>query len=70
MSLSYLFGATVMVESVFDFPGLGLYLANALLNLDFAAIMGTGLLISMIVILVNLLVDMLYLVMDPRIRYE
>ncbi len=70
MSLSYLFGATVMVEAVFDYPGLGLYLAKALLDLDFAAIMGTSLLISIIVIIVNFLVDLTYLVMDPRIRYE
>jgi len=69
MSLSYLFGATVVVESVFDYSGLGLYLAKALLNLDFAAIIGTTLLISMIVILVNLFVDFVYLFLDPRIRY-
>jgi len=70
MSLSYLFGATVIVESVFDYPGLGLYLAKALVNLDFAAIVGSSLLISMIVIIVNFLVDLAYLVLDPRIRYE
>jgi len=69
MSLSYLFGATVVVESVFDYSGLGLYLAKALLNLDFAAIVGTTLLISMIVIVVNLIVDFVYLFLDPRIRY-
>lgn len=69
MSLSYLFGATVIVESVFDYSGLGYYLAKALLNLDFSAIIGTTLLISMIVIVVNVLVDLVYLFLDPRIKY-
>jgi peptide/nickel transport system permease protein len=70
MSVSYLFGATVIVESVFDYPGLGLYLAKALLNLDFSAIMGTTLLIAMIVVVVNTLVDLVYMVLDARIRYK
>jgi len=69
MSLSYLFGATVIVESVFDYSGLGNYLAKSLMNLDFSAIIGTTLLISMIVIVVNVLVDFVYLFLDPRIRY-
>lgn len=69
MGLSVMFGTTVVVESVFDYPGLGLYLAKAILDLDFQAIIGTTLLISIIIVVVNLLVDFAYLFLDPRIRY-
>jgi peptide/nickel transport system permease protein len=69
MGLSVLFGATVVVETVFDYPGVGLYLSKAVLNLDFSAIIGSTLLISIIVIIMNFLVDLVYLFLDPRVRY-
>jgi len=69
MGMSVLFGATVVVETVFDYPGVGLYLSKAVLNLDFSAIIGSTLLISILVIIMNFLVDLVYLFLDPRIRY-
>jgi peptide/nickel transport system permease protein len=60
---------TVIIESVFDWPGLGLYVVDALLSVDLPAIMGSTILIGVIYVLVNLVMDISYLLVDPRIRY-
>jgi peptide/nickel transport system permease protein len=62
-----LLAGSVLVEVVFSWPGIGLYAVNAISNLDFAAIMGVTLLISITYVIVNLLVDVAYLLLDPRI---
>jgi len=64
-----LFGGNVLVESVFAWPGIGLYLVQSIQWLDYAAVMGTTLLIATIFVLVNLLVDLSYAYLDPRIHY-
>ncbi len=64
-----LFGGNVLVESVFSWPGIGLYLVQSIQWLDYAAVMGTTLLIATMFVLVNLLVDLSYAYLDPRIHY-
>jgi len=64
-----LLGGAVLVEALFNWPGLGLYTVRAISRLDYPAIMGASLLITVIFILINLLVDLLYGILDPRIRY-
>ncbi len=63
-----LLSGTVLVESVFAWPGLGTYAYNAAANLDLAGIMGVGLVVGVIYLLINLVVDLLYGVLDPRVR--
>ncbi len=58
----------VLTETVFGLPGLGRYIVNALLNLDYPAIMGGTLFIALIYSLVNLSVDLIYAMLDPRMR--
>jgi peptide/nickel transport system permease protein len=70
LSLGWLMGGTVLVESIFDWPGVGLYAVNAALTLDFMPIMGIALIYGVIFSLLNLLVDVLYAFIDPRIRYD
>ncbi len=65
-----LFAYTVIIEKVFDFPGIGLYVANAVLLLDFPAIIGGMLFLAIIVIATNLVIDLIYLAIDPRIKYR
>ena len=65
----FLLGGSVLVETVFDWPGIGLYATKSVLSLDFQPIMGVTLLIGITFVLVNLVVDVLYGVFDPRIRY-
>ncbi|HEV2038211.1 MAG TPA: ABC transporter permease, partial [Candidatus Eremiobacteraceae bacterium] len=65
----FLLGGSVLVETVFDWPGIGLYATKSVLSLDFQPIMGVTLLIGITFVLVNLVIDVLYGVFDPRIRY-
>jgi peptide/nickel transport system permease protein len=62
-------GGTFIVESLFSWPGLGRYGASAILQLDFPAIMGTTIMYTFIFALANLIVDIFYAYLDPRIRY-
>lgn len=64
-----LLSGAFLVEAVFNWPGLGLYTVRAITRLDYPAVMGTSLLITVTFVLINLLVDLLYGVLDPRIRY-
>ena len=66
---SGLLGGVFLVELIFDWPGVGLYSVNAITAFDYSAIMGTSLLLTLTFVLVNLGVDLLYAVIDPRIRY-
>ncbi|MAR19224.1 MAG: D-Ala-D-Ala transporter [Rhodobacteraceae bacterium] len=61
-----LLAGTVVVEAVFDWPGLGLYAVQSIMNSDYNAIMGFTLITGTMFILINLLVDVLQGVMDPR----
>lgn len=64
-----LLGGTVIVEVVFGWPGIGRYAVGAIDAFDFPAIMSVTVVIAMIFLVVNLLVDMLYVWLDPRIKY-
>ncbi|HVN84718.1 MAG TPA: ABC transporter permease [Candidatus Binatia bacterium] len=64
-----LMGGVVLTETVFNWPGLGRLAVEAVFNLDIPVIMGTVQLSALIVVVVNTLVDVLYLAIDPRIRY-
>ena len=65
-----LLAGTVVVETVFSFPGVGRYLIQAVNNRDFPAVQSGVLFVSLTFVAVNFLVDALYSLIDPRIRYE
>lgn len=69
LQVGFLLAGNVLTEVVFNWPGIGLYAVNAIRYLDYAAIMGVTLVISVIYVSVNLLVDIVYVVLDPRISY-
>lgn len=62
-------GGTFIIETIFSWQGLGRYGASAIINLDFPAIMGVTLIYAVIFAVANLVVDILYAYLDPRIRY-
>ncbi|RLE55796.1 MAG: ABC transporter permease [Thermoprotei archaeon] len=70
--LGLLFGSllcgAVITETVFSWPGLGTYTVAAISNIDYPAIMGVTLIIGLVYVTVNLIVDILYAIIDPRIR--
>jgi peptide/nickel transport system permease protein len=67
-SYGNLLAGTVLTEAIFAWPGIGQYAYRASTSLDFPAIMGVSLLIALIFISINLIVDVLYFVVDPRLR--
>ncbi|TEA79023.1 ABC transporter permease [Allopusillimonas ginsengisoli] len=69
IGVSMLIGGVVVTESVFNLPGLGRLVVEAVLARDYPVIQGLILLFSFVYILINLVVDILYCVVDPRIRY-
>lgn len=64
-----LLAGTFLIEIIFDWPGMGLYTVQAITTLDYYAIMGVSLLIAFIYVITNLIVDQVYALVDPRIRY-
>jgi len=69
VGIGLLIGGVVVTESVFNFPGLGRLVVEAVLARDYPVIQGLILLFSFIYIVINLVVDVMYTVFDPRIRY-
>jgi peptide/nickel transport system permease protein len=69
IGIALLIGGAVVTESVFAIPGLGRLTVDAILRRDYPVIQGVVLLFSFIYVLVNLGIDLLYTVFDPRIRY-
>jgi peptide/nickel transport system permease protein len=70
MVFSFLLGANVLVEKVFAWPGIGSYAIEALIASDFAPVQGFVLTMAIMYVVLNLLIDMLYGVIDPRVRLE
>jgi peptide/nickel transport system permease protein len=68
VQLGYLLGGTVITESVFALPGMGRLVLSAILNRDYQVATGIILLIATTFVVLNLLVDLLYPVLDPRVR--
>jgi len=69
IGIALLIGGAVVTESVFAIPGLGRLTLDAILRRDYPVIQGIVLLFSFVYVLVNLAIDLLYTVIDPRIRY-
>lgn len=67
-SYGSLLAGAVLTESIFAWPGIGQYAYRASTSLDFPAIMGVSMLIALIFIATNLIVDVLYFILDPRLR--
>ncbi len=68
--LGYLLGGTVVIEEIYALPGMGRLALNAIVQRDYPIVQGVVLVIAFLFVLTNLLVDILYAWIDPRIRYE
>jgi peptide/nickel transport system permease protein len=69
LEIGYLLGGAIVIERVFAYPGMGLLLITAITTRDYPLIQGTILVFAVLFFLVNLLTDIVYTVIDPRIRY-
>jgi peptide/nickel transport system permease protein len=70
LQIGYLLGGAILTETVFSWPGLGSMMVRAIQARDYPLVQGGVLLIATTFVLVNLVVDLLYAVFDPRIRYD
>lgn len=68
LSLGFMFGGAVFIESAFNYPGMGVLLVNSIGQRDYPLMSGAFLLITVAVILANIAADLLYTVVDPRVR--
>ncbi|MED4750564.1 ABC transporter permease [Brevibacillus choshinensis] len=70
LSFATLIGGAVVTETVFNIPGIGKLIVNSVLRRDYEVIQGTVLMIAAAYVFINLLVDLLYAYIDPRVRYD
>jgi peptide/nickel transport system permease protein len=68
LSVSALLGGTLVVEYIFSWPGIGSFAVNSILNYDFPSVIGTTLVYAIGVVAANLVADVLYTYLDPRVR--
>ena len=62
-------GGEVLVESVFSIPGMGYYAMNSILNMDYAPVQAFVMVTAVIYVVINLVMDVIYTIVDPRIKY-
>ncbi len=70
LMVPFLVGGAVVVENVFAWPGLGSLMSTSINSRDYPVIMGVAVIISVVVLLVNILMDIIYAFIDPRISYD
>jgi peptide/nickel transport system permease protein len=68
MELATMMGGVVITETIFDYAGLGQFAAKSAANLDFPAILGFSLYFAIVLVLMNLVVDLIYPLLDPRVK--
>lgn len=67
---AFILTGSMVVETIFQIPGIGRYFVQGALNRDYTLVMGVTILSAALVIVMNLIVDLLYSVLDPKVRYE
>lgn len=70
LQLAQAFTGAILTESIFSWPGMGTMIVNAINNRDYQLIQGTVLLIAVVFVLVNLVVDIVYVIINPRVDYS
>jgi peptide/nickel transport system permease protein len=70
LRFGWMLGGTILVESVFNWPGLGLYAVEAAIDSDFEPIMGATIVLGLFFMVTNFLIDILYGLLDPRVRAQ
>jgi peptide/nickel transport system permease protein len=70
IQLAQVAGGTVIMESIFGLPGMGKFLFDALLQRDYPVVQGVNLILASIIVIMNLVTDLTYALIDPRIRYR
>jgi peptide/nickel transport system permease protein len=69
IQIAQVLGGTVIIETIFGLPGLSRFLFDAISQRDYPVIQGINLIVVSLIVLINLAVDTVYALLDPRIRY-
>ena len=70
MSLGYIVAGTILIETIFVWPGMGTLFYQAIANRDYPLVMGCAMILSSCILLANLISDIVYCIVDPRIRFK
>jgi peptide/nickel transport system permease protein len=70
INIGFLIGGTLIVEQVFQIPGIGSLMINSIFSRDFPVVQAVALVFGIMVVLVNLLTDVIYASLDPRVRFD
>lgn len=70
LSLGYIFAGTILIETIFVWPGMGTLFYQSITNRDYPLVMGCAMILSLCILLANLLSDIVYCIVDPRIRLK
>jgi peptide/nickel transport system permease protein len=70
INIGFLIGGTVIIETVFAIPGVGQLMINSVFQRDFPVVQGVTLVFAVLVVLINLLTDVAYAMLDPRVRFD
>jgi peptide/nickel transport system permease protein len=70
VNVGYLIGGTIVVEKVFALPGLGDYMVTAIFNRDFPTVQGVTLVIALLVVVISVVTDVIYALLDPRVNLQ
>jgi peptide/nickel transport system permease protein len=70
INIGFLVGGTVVIENVFAVPGIGQLMLNSIFERDFPVVQGVTLVFGILVVLVNLMADLAYASLDPRVRFD
>jgi peptide/nickel transport system permease protein len=70
INIGFLVGGTVIIENIFAIPGIGQLMIGSVFQRDFPVVQGVALVFAILVVLVNLLADLSYAALDPRVRFD
>jgi oligopeptide transport system permease protein len=69
-AIAALLTGSLIVETIFGLPGIGRYFVNGALNRDYTLVLGVVIIYAVLIVVLNLIADLLYAVLDPRVRYD
>jgi len=70
LNIGFLVGGTLIVEKVFALPGIGALMVDSIFNRDFPIVQGITLVFAILVVLINLTTDIVYSLLDPRVKFD
>ena len=70
LNFAYLLGGTVLIEHIFALPGIGRLVLQSIYNRDYPVVQGVILIVAVVFIVMNLIVDLIYRFLNPKIRYQ